>query len=86
MIKTRHAREFVLKGNKVRVTCVFRGRELAHPEIGVRAVRQICEDLSDIATAESDAKLMGRNLCVVLAPGSKKKIGPTTGTNTVHGE
>ena len=72
MIKTRHAREFVLKGNKVRLTCVFRGRELAHPEIGIRAVNQICESLSDIASMESDAKLMGRNLSVVLAPGSKK--------------
>lgn len=86
LIKTRHAREFVLKGNKVRVTCVFRGRELAHPEIGIKAVNQICESLSDIASAESDAKLMGRNLSVVLAPGSKKKTGPTTATTTVHGE
>lgn len=86
MIKTRHAREFVLKGNKVRVTCVFRGRELAHPEIGIRAVTRICESLSDIASTEADPKLMGRNLSVVLAPGSKKKTGPAAATTTVHGE
>ena len=77
-VKVKHAREFIVKGNKVRLTCVFRGRELAHPEIGRKAVLYICEELSDIASPESDAKLMGRNLSVVLAPGSKKKVGPTT--------
>ena len=76
-VKLRHAREFISKGNKVRLTCVFRGRELAHPEIGRKAVLFICEGLSDIASPESEAKLMGRNLSVVLAPGSKKKVGPT---------
>lgn len=73
LVKIKHAREFITKGDKVRVTCVFRGRELAHPQIGRRAVERICEELSDIATPESDAKLMGRNLSTVLAPGGKKK-------------
>ncbi len=72
-VKTKHAREFILKGDKVRITCVFRGRELMHPEIGKKAVEKFCEDLSDIATPESEAKLMGRNLSTVLAPGGKKK-------------
>jgi translation initiation factor IF-3 len=72
-VKVRHAREFIAKGNKVRLTCVFRGRELMHPEIGQKAVQSICEDLSDVASAESEAKLLGRNLSVVLAPGGKKK-------------
>ena len=84
-VKTRHAREFIAKGNKVRLTCVFRGRELAHPEIGERAVKRICEDLSDIASPESEAKLMGRNMSVVLAPGSKKKVGPAAEVNGVNG-
>lgn len=73
-VKEKHAREFIAKGNKVRITCVFRGRELLHPEIGLKAVHNICEHLSDIATPESDAKLLGRNLSVVLAPGGKKKV------------
>ena len=77
-VKVKHAREFIAKGNKVRLTCVFRGRELAHPEIGERSVKRICEDLSDVASPESEARLMGRNLSVVLAPGSKKKVGPAT--------
>lgn len=73
-IKTKHSREFILKGNKVRVTCVFRGRELQHPEFGIRIVQKVCEDLSDIATPESEPKMMGRSLSVVIAPGSKKKV------------
>ncbi len=75
MVKTRHGREFIAKGNKVRVTCVFRGREMLHPEFGLRAVERICEDLADVATPESPAKMLGRSLSVVLAPGAKKKNG-----------
>jgi translation initiation factor IF-3 len=74
-IKVKHAREFITKGNKVRVTCMFRGRELAHPEIGYKVVHGICEALADIATPESEAKLMGKTLSTVLAPGAKKKPG-----------
>ena len=73
-VKVKHAREFIAKGNKVRLTCVFRGRELAHPEVGERSVKRMCEDLSDVATPEAEARLMGRNMSVVLAPGSKKKV------------
>jgi translation initiation factor IF-3 len=72
-VKMRHAREFITKGNKVRLTCVFRGREMQHPEFGERVVQRMIDDLSDISTAESDAKMMGRSLSVVLAPGAKKK-------------
>lgn len=71
--KVRHAREFISKGNKVKVTCTFRGREMAHPEIGERLVIKICDDLEDIAMQESPPKLMGRMLSTVLAPGAKKK-------------
>lgn len=72
--KMKHAREFVEKGNKVRITCVFRGREMQHPEFGEKIVRGMIEQLADIATPESPAKMMGRSLSVVLAPGGKKKI------------
>lgn len=71
--KQRHARDFILKGNKVKITCMFRGREMAHPEIGEKVVRAFCTDLEDIAMPESPIKLMGRILIVVLAPGGKKK-------------
>ncbi|MES2345013.1 MAG: translation initiation factor IF-3 [Chlamydiota bacterium] len=71
--KTKHAREFVEKGYKVRVTCVFRGREMQHPEFGMKIVRGLCEELADVATPEAPPKMLGRSLSVVLAPGSKKK-------------
>lgn len=71
--KLRHAKEFLIKGDKVRITCVFRGRELQHPEFGHQVVQKLCEELAEIATPESEAKLLGRNLSVVLAPGGKKK-------------
>ncbi|MBS0604377.1 MAG: translation initiation factor IF-3 [Verrucomicrobia bacterium] len=73
MTKMKHSREFIAKGNKVRITCVFRGREMLHPEFGMRIIDRMCEDLSDVATPESPAKMLGRNLSVVLAPGAKKK-------------
>lgn len=73
MVKIRHSREFIAKGNKVRVTCVFRGREMLHTEFGRRIIDRICDDLSDVASPESPAKMLGRNMSVVLAPGAKKK-------------
>lgn len=71
--KLRHAKEFISKGNKVKITCTFRGREMMHPEFGEKLVKRMCDELEDIAQAESPAKLFGRMLSVVLAPGSKKK-------------
>lgn len=71
--KINHARDFLESGNKVKITCTFKGREMAHPEIGQKQVSKICESLEDIATPESPAKMLGRMLSLVLAPGAKKK-------------
>lgn len=71
--KARHAREFIAKGNKVKVTCTFRGREMAHPEIGEKLMQEFCTTLEDVAMQESPVKMMGRMLIAVLAPGAKKK-------------
>lgn len=76
--KARHAREFLAKGNKVKVTCTFRGREMAHPEIGEKIMQKFCGDLEDVAIIEAPAKMMGRLLIAVLAPGAKKKKETTT--------
>lgn len=70
--KLKNAREFIEKGNKVKVTCMFRGRQMAHPEIGRRIVQKLIDGLADIASPEDMPKLMGRNLSVTLAPGVKK--------------
>lgn len=76
--KLRSAREFIAKGDKVKITCVFRGREMMHPEFGQKVVKRMCTDLADIATPESPTKFFGRALTVVLAPeakkGTKKKL------------
>ena len=71
--KLRHAREFIEKGNKVKITCTYRGREMAHPEFGFQVVQKMCEEIADIASPEAPAKLFGKALFVVLAPGAKKK-------------
>lgn len=84
--KIRHAREFIVKGNKVKVTCMFRGREMAHPEIGEKHLRKLCEDLEDIAMIESPAKLFGRMLIVILAPGGKKKKEGAKQGSSVEGQ
>lgn len=73
MVKVRRARSFLEKGNKVKVTCMFRGREMAHPEIGRKVVRRLCEELADVSSQEAPPKQMGRFLTMVLSPSSKKK-------------
>lgn len=71
--KVRHAKEFLEKGNKVKFTCMFRGRELMFTQKGHVLIKEICEMLKDVASEEAPAKLMGRNLSIVLAPMAKKK-------------
>jgi len=70
--KLKHAREFIQKGNKVRLTCTFKGREMAHPEVGKKVIDTLLEGLADIATPEAMPKRLGRNLSVTVAPGVKK--------------
>lgn len=72
-VKIKHAREFIEKGNKVKVTCMFRGREMARPELGRKVTDRIVEELQDVAQTESSPKQLGRNLSLVLAPMGKKK-------------
>lgn len=71
--KLKHAREFIEKGFKVRVTCMFRGREQAHPEVGFRVVQKVIDQLSDIGTPEMEPKKIGRSISLVIAPGVKRK-------------
>ncbi len=70
--KINHAREFIEAGNKVKVTCTYKGREMAHPEVGQKHMKKICDTLEKIATPESPPKMLGRMLSTVLAPGIKK--------------
>jgi translation initiation factor IF-3 len=70
--KLKQARQFIEKGNKLKVTCMYRGRELIHPELGQKVVQRFCKGLEDIALVEAPAKLLGRSLIGVLAPAPVK--------------
>ena len=70
--KVKHARDFVLKGNKVRISMMFRGREMLHINLGDKVMQNFCTELSDIAQVESFPKMMGRTMTTVLAPNGKK--------------
>ncbi len=66
--KTRHARHFLEEGNKVKLTMMFRGRQVTHPELGQEVLDRVLEALKDVAKIESDSRLEGRNMTMVLAP------------------
>lgn len=70
--KLKKAQEFLEKGNKVKVTCWFRGREMAYPQLGKRVVDRMVEALQESAHVEAPAKMMGRSMICVLAPQAAK--------------
>ena len=70
--KLKRAREFLLKGNKVRLSIMFRGREMLHIDLGQKVVDRFCESLSEIAAREASPKMMGRTMSTTLAPTTKK--------------
>ena len=71
--KVRHMREFLEDGHKVKVTLQFRGREVAHPELGSRILDAVLEQLGELAKVETQARLEGRNMTMVLSPDKKTK-------------
>lgn len=66
--KLRHAEEFLGKGNKVKLTLTYRGRENEHKELGFETINRAIEDLSGIGVADAPPRLMGRNLNALLSP------------------
>ena len=66
--KKGHIMRFLKSGARVKVTIMFRGREMAHPEQGMNVLDRLSNDLKDYATVESAPKLEGRNMIMVLAP------------------
>lgn len=71
-VKLRHARKFLLGGDKVKVNLRFYGREMAHQELGVKMLLEVAKRLDDIANVESPPKKEGRQVFVLLAPDAKK--------------
>jgi len=72
--KVRHMQDFLQDGHKVKVTLQFRGREMAHPELGSKILDSVIEQLGSLAKVEAYARLEGRNMTMVIAP--EKKIAP----------
>ncbi len=66
--KTRQVARFLNEGHKVKITIMFRGREMSHPELGKRILDQVAETVGAIAKVEAAPKLDGRNMVMVLAP------------------
>lgn len=68
--KTRHAKQFLEEGNKVKLTMMFRGRQVTHPELGRDVLYRVFEAVKEIAKIEAEPRLEGRNMTMVLAPRS----------------
>ncbi|MCB9990279.1 MAG: translation initiation factor IF-3 [Rhodospirillales bacterium] len=71
-VKMRNARRFLESGDKVKVTMRFRGREMAHQDIGMDLLRKMKEELAEISKVELEPKLEGRQMIMVLSPDSAK--------------
>lgn len=69
--KTSKVRKFLEDGHKVKLTIMFRGREVQHPELGRRILDEVSEQMEDIAVQESYPQLDGRNMIMVLSPDKK---------------
>ncbi len=67
-VKMKAVRRFFDEGDKVKVTLRFRGREMAHQELGVELLQRVKDDVTEIAKVEAEPKLEGRQMVMVLAP------------------
>jgi translation initiation factor IF-3 len=78
--KKGHVVRFLQAGARVKVTIMFRGREMAHTELGERILQRLTEDVQGLATVDTPSKLDGRNMVMVLAPMRRQtqKVVPAT--------
>lgn len=73
--KIKHVRRFIDEGNKVKITCRFRGREITHPEPAQKQLQFIAETVSDVASVETPPRMEGRTMSLILAPGAGRSRG-----------
>jgi translation initiation factor IF-3 len=71
--KTKHVERFLNEGSKVKITIMFRGREMAHPELGKKILDRIAEQVKDVGNVEAAPRVDGRNMLMVLAPMKKQE-------------
>jgi translation initiation factor IF-3 len=72
--RLKKGREFLGHGHKVQVVCIFRGRQMDHPELGYNVMREVAGQLSDVGKIETPARLMGRRMTMLLAPSSTAAV------------
>jgi translation initiation factor IF-3 len=77
--KTRQVARFLGEGHKVKITIMFRGREMSHPDLGKKILDQVAEQVSGVAKVEAAPKLDGRNMIMVLAPDRRGQVRKPTG-------
>jgi translation initiation factor IF-3 len=65
-VKMRHAREFLADGDKVLVCCLFRGRQMAHKEVGEQMIQEVVKLLSDVAKVEAPLRMEGKRMVLLL--------------------
>ena len=66
--KKKHVMRFLAAGSKVKITIMFRGREMSHPEQGLSILERLADDLKDVAVIENQPKMEGRNMHMLIAP------------------
>ena len=71
--KMKHVERFLAEGSKVKLTIMFRGREMAHPELGRRILEKVAERVADLANVEAAPRQDGRNMTMVLNPTRRPK-------------
>jgi translation initiation factor IF-3 len=74
--KKKHIERFLADGDKVKATIFFRGREMAHPEIGRRILERLIEDLTDVAIAETSPRQEGNQMHTILSQKAGRKAAP----------
>ena len=74
--KVRLAERFLREGNRVKVTVMFRGREMAHPETGRAVLERVLEFLKELSAVDRPTIMEGRFLSIILAPTNKKMPKP----------
>jgi translation initiation factor IF-3 len=80
-VKLKNALRFLEEGNKVKVTIMFRGRELSHQDLGRAVLQKVAVELKDLVIIERDAKLEGKNMIMILAPKAQSKGGNSNAKN-----
>jgi translation initiation factor IF-3 len=79
--KTRKVAEFLGEGHKVKITIMFRGREMQHPELGMKILEHVADEVTTVGKIEAAPKVDGRNMIMVLAPEKKAKPAAPRSTN-----